>query len=117
MNPLNSKVGDTLRKNVPHEMACSMFCGGRRCKYENSDNWKPEEKAIKGVFSHWVTDDLLAMARPNTALIENGRLIEEFKKQGIKSIINLQTPGEHASCGPKLHSSGFSYDPNDFMSK
>ena len=24
-------------------------------------------------------------------------------------------PGEHASCGPKLESSGFTYDPNDFM--
>ena len=23
--------------------------------------------------------------------------------------------GEHASCGPNLHSSGFTYDPADFM--
>jgi protein tyrosine phosphatase domain-containing protein 1 len=23
--------------------------------------------------------------------------------------------GEHASCGPKLHESGFTYDPSDFM--
>lgn len=34
---------------------------------------------------------------------------------GIKSIINLQTAGEHSSCGPGLHESGFSYDPQEFM--
>lgn len=34
---------------------------------------------------------------------------------GIKTIVNLQEPGEHASCGPPLHSSGFSYDPAVFM--
>ena len=36
----------------------------------------------------------------------------------IKSIINLQTPGEHASCGPNLQqANGFTYDPNEFMSQ
>ena len=36
----------------------------------------------------------------------------------IRSIINLQTPGEHASCGPNLQqTNGFTYDPNDFMSQ
>ncbi|RZC40937.1 protein tyrosine phosphatase domain-containing protein 1-like [Asbolus verrucosus] len=35
--------------------------------------------------------------------------------QGIKSIINLQSPKEHASCGQPLEDSGFSYDPNIFM--
>jgi protein tyrosine phosphatase domain-containing protein 1 len=34
---------------------------------------------------------------------------------GIKSIINLQKPGEHASCGNPLEGSGFTYDPNIFM--
>ena len=38
-------------------------------------------------------------------------------RHGIKSIVNLQMPGEHASCGPKLHTSGFAYDPNDFMKR
>lgn len=113
--PTYTKVGESFRKNVPHEVQCSMFCGGRKCKYETSQHWKPDQMAIPGVFSHWVTDSLLAMARPNTGLIEKHGLIEEFKRQGIKSIINLQTAGEHASCGPKLHKSGFTYDPNDFM--
>ncbi len=114
VSPKFSKVGESLRKNVPHEMQCSMFCGGKRCKYETSDNWKQDEMAISGIYSHWVTEDLVAMARPNTRLIEKG-LIDEFKKLGIKSIFNLQMPGEHASCGPKLDKAGFSYDPNDFM--
>ena len=36
----------------------------------------------------------------------------------IKSIINLQTPGEHASCGPNLQqANGFTYDANEFMSQ
>lgn len=35
---------------------------------------------------------------------------------GIKSIINLQRPGEHASCGnPLEQESGFTYLPEAFM--
>lgn len=35
---------------------------------------------------------------------------------GIKSIINLQRPGEHASCGNPLEpESGFTYLPEAFM--
>lgn len=34
----------------------------------------------------------------------------------IKSIINMQLPGEHAHCGPPLDlSSGFTYSPQVFM--
>lgn len=114
IHPKYTKVGESFRKNVPHEIQCSMFCGGRKCKYEISEHWKPDEMAIKGVFSHWITDNLLAMARPNRERIRE--TIAEFQSHGIRSIINLQTPGEHASCGPKLHAeSGFTYDPKDFM--
>jgi hypothetical protein len=42
--------------------------------------------------------------------------VEQFKKLGILSVINLQTSGEHASCGPKLLDSGFTYNPNELMS-
>jgi hypothetical protein len=34
---------------------------------------------------------------------------------GINTIINLQLPGEHSSCGNSLEDSGFTYDPNTFM--
>lgn len=62
-----------------------------------------------------VTDDVLAMARPNTAQIIKKDIIAQFQGWSIKTIINLQTPGEHASCGGPLDESGFTYDPNIFM--
>ncbi|XP_015606539.1 protein tyrosine phosphatase domain-containing protein 1 isoform X2 [Cephus cinctus] len=55
------------------------------------------------------------MARPSTALIIKKNIIAQFQGWGIRTIINLQTPGEHASCGGPLEPSGFTYDPNDFM--
>jgi protein tyrosine phosphatase domain-containing protein 1 len=57
----------------------------------------------------------LAMSRPNSAAMTEFKLVEQFHKLGIRSVINLQTSGEHASCGPKLLESGFTYDPNEFM--
>ncbi|CAG5055294.1 unnamed protein product [Parnassius apollo] len=62
-----------------------------------------------------VTDDILAMARPSTASIAARNIIQQFHSWGIRTVINLQTPGEHASCGPPLTSSGFTYDPTIFM--
>ena len=72
---------------------CSMFCGGRRCKYESIASWKKADVAVDGLYSHWVTDDLLAMARPNTENMSKHNTVQQFKNVGIKSIINLQTPG------------------------
>ncbi|XP_049751779.1 protein tyrosine phosphatase domain-containing protein 1 isoform X5 [Elephas maximus indicus] len=97
-------------------MACSMACGGRACKYENPARWSDQEQAIKGVYSSWVTDNILAMARPSTELMEKYHIIEQFRSCGIKTIINLQRPGEHASCGnPLEQESGFTYRPEAFM--
>ena len=72
-----------------------MFCGGRRCKYESSSAWKKADVAIEGIYSHWITDDLLAMARPNTENMAKYKTVQQFKTLGIKSIINLQTPGTY----------------------
>lgn len=37
-------------------------------------------------------------------------------RNGIKTVINLQMPGEHAHCGNPLEpESGFSYQPEVFM--
>ena len=132
-----TKVGEHLRRNTPSEMQCSMFCGGKRCKYEAGPaSWKPNDMAIDGIYSHWITgqsqdrslfwiihistnssiknldifpsDDLLAMARPNASTMSKHKIADQFKSLGIKSIINLQTPGEHASCGPNnlIHPQG-----------
>ncbi|XP_042098920.1 protein tyrosine phosphatase domain-containing protein 1 isoform X7 [Ovis aries] len=56
------------------------------------------------------------MARPSTEVLEKFCIIEQFRSHGIKSIINLQRPGEHASCGnPLEQESGFTYLPEAFM--
>ena len=146
-----SALSEKLRKSTPNEFQCSLFCGGKRCKYESGKKWRDEDKAMPGLYSHWITDEILAMSRPNTESIVKFNLIDAFKRSvcftlfsspryslgqfyfilllllslspsviqiisvNIKSIINLQEPGEHAHCGNGLHSSGFSYDPQVFM--
>ncbi|XP_072277086.1 protein tyrosine phosphatase domain-containing protein 1 [Pyxicephalus adspersus] len=56
------------------------------------------------------------MARPSTEIIEKYNVIEQFQSCGIKTVINLQRPGEHASCGnPLEQESGFTYLPEAFM--
>ncbi|NXG80538.1 PTPC1 protein, partial [Baryphthengus martii] len=111
-----TKVGERLRHVIPGHMQCSMACGGRACKYENPARWSDQEQAIKGLYSSWITDNILAMARPSTELIEKYNIIEQFERCGIKTVINLQRPGEHASCGnPLEQESGFTYLPEAFM--
>uniref|UniRef100_A0A3Q2C9F6 Protein tyrosine phosphatase domain-containing protein 1 n=1 Tax=Cyprinodon variegatus TaxID=28743 RepID=A0A3Q2C9F6_CYPVA len=94
-----TKMGETLRHVIPGPMQCSMACGGRACKYENPSRWRDEEQVIKGLYSSWITDNLLAMARPSSETIEKYQLIQQFQRCGLKTVINLQRPGEHASCG------------------
>lgn len=111
-----TKVGETLRHVIPGHMQCSMTCGGRACKYENPSRWSDEDQAIKGLYSSWITDNLLAMARPSTEIIKKYSVIEQFQRCRIKTVINLQRPGEHASCGNPLEpESGFTYRPEIFM--
>ncbi|KFP91379.1 Protein tyrosine phosphatase domain-containing protein 1, partial [Apaloderma vittatum] len=111
-----TKVGERLRHVIPGHMQCSMACGGRACKYENPARWSDQEQAIKGLYSSWITDNILAMARPSTELIEKYNIIEQFERCDIKTVINLQRPGEHASCGnPLEQESGFTYLPEAFM--
>ncbi|XP_022818608.1 protein tyrosine phosphatase domain-containing protein 1-like [Spodoptera litura] len=108
---LYSVVGEKLRVGTPRAIQCALFCGGPRCRYE-----VPQPgTAIQGLYSDWVTDDILAMARPSTANIAARNIIQQFHSWGIRTVINLQTPGEHASCGPPLTKSGFTYDPTIFM--
>uniref|UniRef100_A0A3Q3EVA4 Protein tyrosine phosphatase domain-containing protein 1 n=1 Tax=Kryptolebias marmoratus TaxID=37003 RepID=A0A3Q3EVA4_KRYMA len=111
-----TKMGETLRHVIPGHMQCSMTCGGKACKYENPSRWSDEEQAIKGLYSSWITDNLLAMARPSTEIIEKYNIIQQFQRCALKTVINLQRPGEHASCGKPLEQeSGFTYRPEMFM--
>ncbi len=36
--------------------------------------------AVRGIYSHWITDDILAMARPSTELFKIYDIIEQFKR-------------------------------------
>ncbi|XP_064605201.1 protein tyrosine phosphatase domain-containing protein 1-like isoform X2 [Liolophura sinensis] len=110
-----SKFSEGARHLLSEEKQCALFCRGKKCKYCTADSWTDDQKAIKGLYSHWVTDNILAMARPSTQGIETYKIIDQFKEAGIKSVINIQKPGEHASCGEHLDESGFSYNPQLFM--
>ncbi|KAL0811854.1 hypothetical protein ABMA28_009280 [Loxostege sticticalis] len=110
---LYSTLGERVRTSTPSALQCALFCGGARCQYEQP---QPRNAAVQGLYSDWITDDILAMARPSTASIAARNIIQQFHSWGIRTVINLQTPGEHASCGPPLTKSGFTYDPNVFMS-
>lgn len=114
--PKYSRISEHFRHVTPGALQCSMFCGGKQCKYENPAKMKNEEMAINGLYSSWVTSEILATARPSTEVIKKYDVIRQFSEVGIKSLINLQHPGEHNSCGFGLEStSGFSYIPEDFM--
>ncbi|KAF4097067.1 protein tyrosine phosphatase domain-containing protein 1 [Onychostoma macrolepis] len=109
-------VREALCYVIPCHMQCSMGCGGPACKYEDPSHWSEDDQAIRGIYSSWITDNLLAMARPSTEIIEKFDIIDQFLRCGLKTVINLQCPGEHASCGNPLDpESGFTYRPETFM--
>lgn len=92
-----------------------MFCGGLNCKYENYQNWTSDPlhpNAVTGIYSTWITPNILAMARPSTTQLKNHDIINSAQ---ISSIFNLQEAGEHAHCGEGIGPSGFSYEPTEFM--
>uniref|UniRef100_A0A3P9AJM7 Protein tyrosine phosphatase domain-containing protein 1 n=1 Tax=Esox lucius TaxID=8010 RepID=A0A3P9AJM7_ESOLU len=114
--PAYSQARENLVKAIPPKIICLLACGGRDCRYEGPACWRPSQQAVQGLFSHWVTDDIVATARPSSHLIKKYSIIDQFKRLNIKSIINMQLPGEHAHCGPPLEpSTGFTYSPQTFM--
>lgn len=112
-----SRVSEFFRKATSGDNQCKFFCGGKKCKYENGEtHWAEDQMAINGLYSTWITDKIMAIARPNTINILKHDMIGQFKRCGIKTIINLQKPGEHPYCGHGLvEGAGFSYDPQLFM--
>ncbi|XP_056454794.1 protein tyrosine phosphatase domain-containing protein 1 [Gadus chalcogrammus] len=114
--PSYSQARENLVKAIPPRILCLLVCGGVDCRYEGPACWRANQQAIRGLFSSWVTDDIVAMARPSSHLMEKFNIIEQFHRLNIKSIINMQQPGEHAHCGPPLDpESGFTYSPQSFM--
>lgn len=89
VTPAYSYLSDKIRRLSSGSVQCSLFCGGHGCKYECSERWREGDKAIRGLFSHWVTPDILAMSRPSTDLIRKGDLITEFKRFVIPCGLNI----------------------------
>uniref|UniRef100_A0A8B9HW53 Protein tyrosine phosphatase domain-containing protein 1 n=1 Tax=Astyanax mexicanus TaxID=7994 RepID=A0A8B9HW53_ASTMX len=101
-------VGETLRLVIPSHMQCAIGCGGRACKYEDPSYWSPDKQAIKGLYS-----SCAVMQRPSTHYTDETGSHQEC---GLRTVINLQRPGEHANCGNPLEpESGFTYRPETFM--
>ncbi|XP_024859426.1 protein tyrosine phosphatase domain-containing protein 1 isoform X2 [Kryptolebias marmoratus] len=114
--PSYSQARENLVRAIPPKLLCLLACGGKDCRYEGPECWKSNQQVIRGLFSSWVTDDIIAMARPSNQLIKKYDIIEQFQRLKIRSIINMQLPGEHAHCGPPLDpESGFTYSPQIFM--
>jgi len=53
--PKYSAFGERIRHVAPSAMQCSMFCGGRQCKYCNAARFKkePNQDALAGLYSAW----------------------------------------------------------------
>lgn len=63
--PRFNKLSENLRTMTPPEIQCSVFCGGKGCRYENPKAWAKEHQAIDGLYSHWITPNILASSRPS----------------------------------------------------
>ncbi|XP_053572255.1 protein tyrosine phosphatase domain-containing protein 1-like [Bombina bombina] len=114
--PSYSHTRERLVRAVHPHIICSLTCGGRECRYEGPEGWSAEQQAIKGLYSSWITDEIIAMSRPSTRLVQKYNITEQFSRFGIRSLVSAQIPWEHPYCGDPLDSqSGFSYNPQDFM--
>ena len=94
-----------------------MFCGGATCRRCGDDVYMQQQNpALIGIHSTWITDNILAMQRPNDFMLQSIKIIEQFKTNTIRSIFNLTEAGEHPYCGRgNLPHSGFPYSPEIFM--
>ncbi|VDK42005.1 unnamed protein product [Anisakis simplex] len=121
-----SSVRSGIIRLTPDSVQCRLYCRGANCKYCTSKYWKASEQAIQGIYSSWsalsfsfhnfkITDKIIAMARPTVHTFSEYNLIEQLKKMHIRTVINMQTAGEHAFCGPALLPCGFTYDPEILM--
>ncbi|XGW27407.1 hypothetical protein V3C99_007758 [Haemonchus contortus] len=97
---------------TPEDSKCRLYCKGRACRYCNAYLGK---SAIPRLYSTWITDDILAMARPQPVHFENDEIIHNLKRKKIRAVFNLQEFGEHPSCGSGNLDGGFSYDPERLM--
>jgi hypothetical protein len=93
------------------------FCRGGSCNRCGETAYLSlTNPAIDKLHSTWIDESILAMQRPNDALMKDSNLIEQFQSNGIVAIFNLTEPGEHPYCGGgNLKESGFPYHPEKLM--
>ena len=78
----------------------------------------PAHWLLKNLFAHFLANlqATLSWHFNSVLVILVLDILFFFQRNGIKSLINLQHPGEHSSCGFGLEPvSGFSYIPEHFM--
>ncbi|KAJ1355627.1 hypothetical protein KIN20_013095 [Parelaphostrongylus tenuis] len=97
---------------TPGDSKCRLYCKGSTCLYCNVFHG---ESAIPRLHSTWITENIVAMARPQAVHFENDEIILMFKRNNIRAVFNLQEAGEHSFCGEGNLTSGFSYDPDHLM--
>ena len=93
-----------------------LLCGGNNCSSEYYNENK--KYAIKGLISELLYNNIYVSQRPNTELINKYKIIQSFKANNIKLIINCQIQGEHPKCGPLNGlepDSGYTYSPSCFI--
>ncbi|CAG5096695.1 Oidioi.mRNA.OKI2018_I69.XSR.g14738.t1.cds [Oikopleura dioica] len=114
MEPSVSLLGEGIRKVTPTGVACKVGCGAK-CKHEQR-NFAFSTSVVPRLSSSWIwPSKLLAIARPAEDFFPDN--VKYFKSAGIRSIVNLQEPGEHEHCGTLLAQSGFTYSPERLMAE
>ncbi|CAJ0928589.1 unnamed protein product, partial [Mesorhabditis belari] len=113
--PTYSIFRTAIIKATPDDLKCKFYCNGSTCKYCIPRTSSQDHQAIEALYSDWVAPNILAMARPLADHFQRFDLEHHFKRAGIRAVLNLEEPGEHAQCGPGLLPSGFTYEPEWFM--
>ncbi|KAI0982467.1 hypothetical protein GJ496_000391 [Pomphorhynchus laevis] len=62
--PRNQPILNFIKKYASESTACKYGCNGSMCKFEMAEYWPTNCKAIPNLYSHWINNRILAMARP-----------------------------------------------------
>ena len=112
---IKKEIENLYQKDGLSSFSCA-FCGGENCEEETPK----KNSIIKGLNSDIFENCIYTSQRPSTVLIKKYNILQQFKKNKIKLIINCQIPGEHKYCGPNQGlelESGFTYCPSLFISE
>ncbi|EPB69295.1 hypothetical protein ANCCEY_11606, partial [Ancylostoma ceylanicum] len=75
--PTYSFLRTAVLSLTPGDLKCRLYCNGSACKFCNLFDGP---SVVPGLYSTWITDDILAMARPQPFHFENDIIICQFKE-------------------------------------